>query len=123
MVSIMFSWPSDLGLFGHDYREARKGAQASDYDLAGLLREIANTTNIGTVHIVAHSMGAEVLGHAMIKLGVVAMCMVTANRTARPRFRQIVFAAPDVTPRIFEDVIEPAIKTNHMTRLTRRPQT
>ena len=57
--------------------------EARSYDLADLLREIANTTNIGTVHIVAYSMGAEVLGHAMIKLDVVDMGMVTANRTAR----------------------------------------
>ena len=57
--------------------------EARSYDLADLLREIANTTNIGTVYIVAYSMGAEVLGHAMIKLDVVDMGMVTANRTAR----------------------------------------
>ena len=112
-VPLMFSWPSDVGITGMDYDEARKRSLASGYDLARFLNEVAANTDIGTVHIIAHSMGAEVLGYAMIKLGVSEMGVVQVNKPVQPVFRQIVFAAPDVTPRIFEDVIEPAIRTNH----------
>lgn len=114
LVPLMFSWPSDVGITGMNYDEARKRSQASGYDLAHFLSEVAATTDIGTVHIIAHSMGAEVLGHAMMKLGVSEIGVVQVNKSVRPIFRQIVFAAPDVTPRIFEDVIEPAIRTNHL---------
>ena len=114
LVPLMFSWPSDVGITGMNYDEAKKRSQASGYDLARFLREVAAISDIGTVHIIAHSMGAEVLGHAMIKLGVSEIGVVQVNKSVRPVFRQIVFAAPDVTPRIFEDVIEPAIRTNHL---------
>ena len=70
LVPLMFSWPSDPGGTGMNYGEARKRSEASGYDLARLLEEVAAATDIGTVHLIAHSMGSEVLGHAMLKLGV-----------------------------------------------------
>jgi esterase/lipase superfamily enzyme len=114
LVPIAFSWPSNAGTTGYSYAQARNRAQVSGYDLADFLKEIAAHTNLGTVHLVAHSMGAEVLGHALIKLGVTQLGMSRDDREVRPVFRQIVFAAPDITPRIFEEVIEPAIRTHHM---------
>lgn len=115
LVPLMFSWPSDPGGMGMNYNEARKRSEASGYDLARFLEEVAATTDIGTVHLIAHSMGSEVLGHALLKLGVQQLGSERAGQQGRlPVFRQIVFAAPDVTPRIFEEVIEPAILTRHV---------
>jgi esterase/lipase superfamily enzyme len=115
LVPLMFSWPSDPGGTGMNYGEARKRSEASGYDLARFLEEVAAATDIGTVHLIAHSMGSEVLGHAMLKLGVHQLEAELAGQLERqPVFRQIVFAAPDVTPRIFEEVIEPAILTRHV---------
>ena len=115
LVPLMFSWPSDPGGTGMGYGEARKRSEASGYDLARFLEEVAAATDIGTVHLIAHSMGSEVLGHAMLKLGVHQLGFERAGQQERqPVFRQIVFAAPDVTPRIFEEVIEPAIVTRHV---------
>lgn len=114
LVPLMFSWPSDPGGLGMDYDEARKRSEASGYDLARFLEEVAAATEISTVHLMAHSMGSEVLGHAMLKLGVHRLGAEQPGHVYRRVFRQIVFAAPDVTPRIFEEVIEPAIMTRHV---------
>lgn len=115
LVPMLFSWPSDPGSTITGYGEARKRSEASGFDLARFLEEVAAVTDIGTVHLIAHSMGSEVLGHAMLKLGVHQLGAERAGQQERqPVFRQIVFAAPDVTPRIFEEVIEPAILTRHV---------
>jgi esterase/lipase superfamily enzyme len=113
VVPIMFSWPSNPGRTGGaSYEDAQKRSEISGYELATFLKIIADTTDIGTVHIIAHSMGAQVLGRAMMKLGVAGMGTPT-KEGMKPRFRQIVFAAPDITPQIFRQLIEPAIRTGH----------
>jgi outer membrane protein OmpA-like peptidoglycan-associated protein/esterase/lipase superfamily enzyme len=143
LVPLMFSWPSDPALYnaigelifsaatGSPVKavidvavkavidvpakivtDARRRTEQSGYDLARFLKEIATETDINTVHIIAHSMGADVLSHAILKLGLSEMGK-QGNNSARPVFRQIVFAAPAETPRIFEERIEPAIQTNH----------
>jgi esterase/lipase superfamily enzyme/outer membrane protein OmpA-like peptidoglycan-associated protein len=114
VVPLMFSWPSDPGLVNMDYDEARRRVSFAGFDLARFLEEVVAATDIGTIHLVAHSMGAEVLGQAMLKLGVERLSASRDGVTRRPQFRQIVFAAPDVTARIFEDFIEPAIQSDHM---------
>jgi esterase/lipase superfamily enzyme len=112
LVPLMFSWPSDPGLGGQNYAEAQRRSEASGYDLARFLREVAAQTDIGTVHLIAHSMGSEVLSHALRTLGNDWLQQPQGGKTG-PRFRQIVFAAPDVTPRLFLERIEPAIRSRH----------
>ncbi|WP_071849991.1 alpha/beta hydrolase [Duganella sp. HH105] len=111
IVPILFSWPSDPGIAGMDYATARNRSESSGYDLARFLDEIASKTDIAKIHIIAHSLGAEVLGHALMKMAANDQIQTALPGQARtPRFRQIVFAAPDITPTIFEDLIEPALK-------------
>ncbi|NHZ89893.1 alpha/beta hydrolase [Massilia sp. CCM 8733] len=112
IVPLMFAWPSDPGLLLLDYDEAGHRSKISGVALADYLSEIAKTTDIGTVHIVAHSMGSRVLGHALSKLGA-ADISVSMDGLKRPRFKQIVFAAADIDPDLFAQLIEPAIKSNH----------
>lgn len=112
VVPIMFSWPSDPGLMGFMYPEAGKRVEDSAIALAGFLREIGETTSIGTVHIVAHSMGSRVLSLALKKLGDAELGVEQPNKLA-PRFRQIVFAAADISPEFFREYLGPAIRTNH----------
>jgi esterase/lipase superfamily enzyme len=113
LVPIMFSWPSDPGTFNMNYDLARRRSRESGYDLARFLEELAKATEIGTVHLIAHSMGADVLGHALLKLGAADLLAAGVPPNKKPQFRQIVFAAPDITPRIFADVIEPALRSDH----------
>lgn len=109
IVPMMFSWPSDYGPYGMWYPEAKSRTDWAAVSLAVFLREIAATTDVGTIHIVAHSMGASVLVQAMGKLKAAGESLWQLN----PNFRQIVFAAADVTPELFKTVIGPAIKNQH----------
>lgn len=114
VVPLMFSWPSDPGLIKMNYKEARqKRIVDSGKALEKFLIEIKNNTDIGTVHIIAHSMGAEVLGQAMKSMNISGLTKNANQTPIQPLFKQIVFAAPDISPETFNDVITPAIKTNH----------
>jgi esterase/lipase superfamily enzyme/outer membrane protein OmpA-like peptidoglycan-associated protein len=111
-VPLMFSWPSNPGASGVRYNMARNRTVESGKALAEYLKEIAQTTNIGTVHIVAHSMGSQVLGNAIKALGEMGMSVAEAGGR-KPIFHHIVFAAPDISPQMFTEFIEPAIRTRH----------
>lgn len=113
IVPLMFTWPSNPGLVGWNYPTAEKRTEESGYALADYLREIARATDIGTVHIVAHSMGSQVLGTALMKLGAAAELSGTKDGKSTPVFRHIVFAAADIPPKIFNERIAPAIKARH----------
>jgi esterase/lipase superfamily enzyme len=114
VVPLMFSWPSDPGPVKMNYNEARNNRiGASSKALENFLLEIKNNTDIGTVHIIAHSMGAEVLGQAMKNMGISGLAKNANESPVKPLFKQIIFAAPDITVKTFNEVIEPAVKTNH----------
>jgi esterase/lipase superfamily enzyme len=101
---VLFSWPANggdslvdelSGILG--YGSDRADAKASIDSLAGVLREIAlderkpqnAATKRGDVHVVAHSMGCQLLVDALEKL--------QAGWTMGQRpFKSIVLAAPDV---------------------------
>jgi esterase/lipase superfamily enzyme/outer membrane protein OmpA-like peptidoglycan-associated protein len=112
IVPMMFSWPSDAGAGGVWYPEAKHRTDWAARSLAIFLKEIAAATDIGTIHIIAHSMGASVLVKAMANLATPefgGQSLWALNKN----FRQIVFAAADVSPDIFQTVIQPAIKSRH----------
>lgn len=113
LVPLMFSWPSNPGIPGLDYVTAGKRTEVSSEALAAYLREIAQSTDIATVHIVAHSMGSRVLVSALDKLGTTKELTRQKEGTSVPVFKHIVFAAADITPEFFEKHIEPAIKSQH----------
>jgi esterase/lipase superfamily enzyme/outer membrane protein OmpA-like peptidoglycan-associated protein len=114
LVPLMFSWPSDPGMTGMNYWEAGdfKRLDKSSTDLKEFLKEIKDNTDIGTVHIIAHSMGARVLGQALVKLNT-EMGNKGSGTSIKPVFRQIIFAAPDIDVETFNKYIDPAIKSNH----------
>ncbi len=114
VVPLMFSWPSDPGRVKMNYIEAQKyRIVVSGEALKNFLLEIKNNTDIGTVHIIAHSMGAEVLGQAMKSMGISGLTKNANQSPVQPLFKQIIFAAPDISVETFNDVIKPAITTNH----------
>lgn len=113
VVPLMFSWPSrPHGLVGVTYPEAQRRTERAADDLVSFLDEIAASTDIRTVHIIAHSMGGQVLVQAMQKMAKRDHMDVAAVLPS-DKFRQIVFAAADVTPRFFNEVITPAVTRQH----------
>ena len=110
-VPLVFSWPSDAG--GINYLAAKDRARSAGWHLAEFLNKVADSAGVNVVHIVTHSMGAEVLGYALNTLGVTNLAGVDLRQRVAPKFNQIVLAAPDVRAQDFEKVILPAIKSRH----------
>jgi esterase/lipase superfamily enzyme len=103
---VLFSWPANGGdnLFDEltgivSYASDRADATASVDSLAGVLREIALDQRKpsdagaarGDVHLVAHSMGCQLLVDALEKLR-------TGWAADERPFKSIILAAPDVDP-------------------------
>lgn len=91
---ILFSWPSEGRVTS--YLRDREVAEASGPALASFLSEITRRSGATTIHLIAHSMGAHVLGAALREL-------IPAVGPTKPRFQEIVLAAPDLDARSFEE--------------------
>jgi esterase/lipase superfamily enzyme len=107
---ILFSWPSDASLFG--YMSDREDAAWS----VNYLREFLETTlarlEAKKVHLIAHSMGNQVLIGALQQM-----------QLAKPRsnlFESVILAAPDFDAELFADQIAPLVRdvTNRWTIYT-----
>lgn len=94
---IMWSWPSAGGVLSYwrDADQAENPAEASA--LAAFLRDVVQTTGATRVHLVAHSMGNRPL-MAALKL------LDEPGPRRAPMFDEIVFAAPDVGVREFDEL-------------------
>ena len=110
-VPLLYSWPSDAGRF--NYVAAKDRVRSAGSRLAVFLNELVDATGIGVVHIVAHSMGAEVLVEALSKLGESNLVVVRRDGRPLPKFHQIILAAPDIRAADFRTVIAPAIASHH----------
>lgn len=111
VVPIMYSWPSDPG--GVNYVGAKDQIRSSGEQLAVFLDRVADIAGVGVVHIIAHSMGAEVLATALEKMGTHKLTVTKVNGTKAPKFNQIVLAAPDIRAKDFGKIILPAITSGH----------
>lgn len=86
---ILYSWPSRGSVLAYreDEQEAEVDSQIAD--LAAFLDDVARRTGADRVHLIAHSMGNRFLMRALSRLA-------EEPASARPRFGEIVLAAPDV---------------------------
>nr|AEQ20435.1 alpha/beta hydrolase [uncultured bacterium CSL12] len=62
-VPVLFSWPSDPS--GINYPGAKDRIRSAGNHLAIFLNRLVGATGVGVVHIIAHSMGADVLAVAL----------------------------------------------------------
>jgi esterase/lipase superfamily enzyme/TRAP-type C4-dicarboxylate transport system substrate-binding protein len=89
---IVFSWPSNGRVSINAYRDDQRIADSTEEMLAQFLNQLGKGIDGQTdVDIVVHSMGARLLLGALDKLA--------ANGTPleKPKFRQLLLVAPDVT--------------------------
>lgn len=98
-TAVLFSWPSQGALSG--YVRDQQTARNAGWHLLRLLRDQLPRTNPDRIHVIAHSMGSEVLSKAM---------SLVDPRDSLPRLGQVVFAAPDVDARIFAREILPILR-------------
>jgi esterase/lipase superfamily enzyme len=98
-TAILFSWPSAGALTG--YVRDQQTARNAGWHLLRLLREQIPRAGADKIHVIAHSMGSEVLSKAF--------SLVQAGDSL-PRLAQVIFAAPDVDSRIFSREILPILR-------------
>lgn len=98
-TAVLFAWPSQGALSG--YVRDQQTARNAGWHLLRLLHDLLPRANPDRIHVVAHSMGSEVLSKAF---------SLVDPRDSLPRLAQVVFAAPDVDARVFGREILPVIR-------------
>jgi esterase/lipase superfamily enzyme len=94
-VPMYFGWPG--GEHWWDYPAASKQVAVAAVELAAVLKEIAGTSGVNRVHVVAHSLGNNVLVEAIDRLA--------HDPGNRPQtLANLVMAAPDVISARFGQV-------------------
>jgi esterase/lipase superfamily enzyme len=105
---ICYSWPSAGRYTGY-------GADAASVEwtvphLLDVLGKTANLPEIGTIHLIAHSMGNRALVRCMEEIA------KGFSPTSRSRFREVVLAAPDVDAGVFVNSADQIVSaTKHIT--------
>ena len=87
---ILYSWPSRGTMLGYVADREQSRNTELHRDLQAFLIEVAETTGATHVHLVAHSMGAQLLISTLDRI------QEAAPKPLASRFDQIVFASPDV---------------------------
>ncbi|WP_375753703.1 alpha/beta hydrolase [Vibrio sp. HN007] len=99
-VPVLFSWPSNASLL--DYASDREDAVWSATYLAEFLTKLKTSHPEANIHIVAHSMGNQVLLHALNELSL-------SDEGKTLRFGSVILAAPDVDSEWFKYQVGPRI--------------
>jgi esterase/lipase superfamily enzyme len=96
-VPFVYSWPSVAGLTGYVLDRGR--ARDARDQLREFVDLIAKESGATEVHLIAHSMGADPL---LEVLRDIQRSEPQVAKASRPRFGEIILAAPDVTRESFE---------------------
>lgn len=103
MVPIMFSWASQNTFYGY-LNDGEAARDAVDF-LYDFLWDMNTQTNVKKIHLIAHSMGNEVLTQALKALSTRPL----PNGRTYP-FSELVLAAPDVDEGVFFSAVKAARK-------------
>jgi esterase/lipase superfamily enzyme len=96
--TMVFTWPSRAKLL--DYVYDRESAMWSRDSLERVLTSLMASPSVGTIHIVAHSVGT------MLTLEALRQLYARGGPSAAGRIGAIVFAAPDIDMDVFASSIE-----------------
>ena len=97
---ILYSWPSKASLLGFIADRDRVRNAKCHEDLRTFLLDVATRTGATHVHLVGHSMGAQMLLSSLDEM------QKSMSKPLVPRFSQIVLASPDVDREQFSFVVE-----------------
>jgi esterase/lipase superfamily enzyme len=92
-VPVLFSWPSRGGILNYGYDTA--SATFSRRGFLELLQTLQADTQLKAIHVVAHSMGNQIV--------VEALANMAAGTLSRP-LAEVILAAPDVDRDVFTDL-------------------
>ncbi|MCE9605233.1 MAG: alpha/beta hydrolase [Planctomycetia bacterium] len=96
-VPMFYSWPSRANL--RSYFSDRNEIGYSYEHVMKFLLDTAKRTDAKRIHVIAHSMGADAVGRAVLAMG-----------DRGKIFDQIVLAAPDVDADVFREQIAPRLQ-------------
>lgn len=91
---ILYSWPSQGSVDGYPADE--ESVQWTVTHLRSFLENVARESGATTIQLVAHSMGNRALLNAISQL---------STRANRPRFREVILAAPDIDAGVFSQLV------------------
>lgn len=99
-VPVFYSWPSQGKTANYLVDEGN--VEWAEPHLAKFLEDFADKSGAKTIHVVAHSMGARATSRALASL-------FKRRIDLAPRFKQLIFAAPDIDATVFKRDIAPAL--------------
>jgi esterase/lipase superfamily enzyme len=97
---VFYSWPSQARYAS--YKVDETNAEWAVFDFKNFLEQFAKQSQAESIFLIAHSMGSRVLAGALKEL-------VVEDPAIRPKFKEIVFAAPDIDADTFRRDIAPKI--------------
>jgi len=100
-VIILYSWPSRASRWS--YLADLSNAEWTTPHLTRFLDALGAQTGGVPIHVLAHSMGSRAMLSALH-----ALAVERSDRPA-PRFKQIIFAAPDVDADVFRQLAPPVL--------------
>jgi esterase/lipase superfamily enzyme len=92
VVPVLFTWPSRGNLF--DYVYDRDSAAYSRDALETVLQAMVKDADVGSISILAHSMGNVVAVEALRQMAI-------RNHAVSPKIKDIMLAAPDIDVDVF----------------------
>ncbi len=92
VVPVLFTWPSRGKLFAYAYD--RESATYSRDALEAVLQAMVNDKNVGSISVLAHSMGNFVAVEALRQMAI-------RNRSLSPKITDIMLASPDIDVDVF----------------------
>lgn len=119
VVSALFSWPTGAATFiptKQQYLAAKDKTYGASMKLQEFLEVLSSAAPDSTIHLVAHSMGADVLSMALNDIGEDELAVMFRGKT-RLKFNEIILAAPDIRESDFAKKILPAVKSHHRVTL------
>ncbi len=95
---VFYSWPSQASYAA--YKVDETNAEWAVLDFKNFLEQFAKQSQADSIFLIAHSMGSRVLAGALKEL-------VLEDPAIRPKFKEIIFAAPDIDADTFRRDIAP----------------
>jgi esterase/lipase superfamily enzyme len=99
-AAVFYSWPSQARYAS--YKVDETNAEWAVLDFKNFLEQFAKQSDADSIFLIAHSMGSRVLAGALKEL-------VAEDPALRAKFKEIVFAAPDIDADTFRRDIAPKI--------------
>jgi esterase/lipase superfamily enzyme/Tfp pilus assembly protein PilF len=96
-ITFAFCWPSQ-GAYGGYLKDAQT-VELARLHLSDFIKDVINKVKPARIHFIAHSMGNEVLMGALDKL-------VGESPSFRPLLGQVINAAPDIGPDIYNALVK-----------------